>query len=136
MRGAGGTEGGAGRFIIGTVMLLGGGYLFLENIRVHTHFGFGSSMFQMGGMGVTTGMVLIPFVLGIGIVFYNGRNPIGWLLAGGSVVAMGFGVLSNITLRLAEMSAFSLITILVLFVGGIGLLLSSLRDRGAPPADA
>ena len=133
MRGAGGTEGGTGRFILGTVMLIGGGYLFLESIRVQSHLGWGSAMFSMGGLGVTTGMILIPFMLGIGIVFYSGRNPLGWVLVGGSMVGMAFGVISNITLRLDEMSAFSLLTILVLFVGGLGILLSSLRDRGAAP---
>ncbi len=135
VKGAGGTDGGTGRFILGTLMLIGGGYLFLESIRVHTHFGWGSSMFNMGGMKVTSGMILIPFMLGIGIVFYNGRNPVGWVLVAGSMVGLAFGVLSNITLRLDNMSAFSLLTILVLFVGGLGIVLSSLRDQATPADD-
>lgn len=135
MRGAGGTEGGTGRFLMGLVMLVGGGYLLLVSIRVHSHFGFGSALFNMGSVGVTTGMVLIPFVLGVGALFYSGRNPVGWVLAGGALVAMVFGVLSNVQLHLREMSVFSLLTILVLFVGGIGLVLSSLRDRSERPAE-
>jgi uncharacterized protein len=135
MRGAGGTDGGTGRFILGTLMLIGGGYLFLESVRVQTHFGLGSSMMSMGGVNLTTGMILVPFMLGIGIVFYNGRNPIGWVLVAGSMVGLAWGVLSNITLRLTDMSAFSLLTILVLFVGGGGIVLSSLRDRGPPSAE-
>ncbi len=135
MRGAGGTEGGLGRFLLGFVMLTGGGYLFLHNIRVHTHWGFGAALFSMGEMGITTGMVLIPFMLGVGIIFYSGRNPVGWLLAAGSLVAIGFGVLSTVQLHLRNMSAFSLLLILVLMVGGMGILLSSLRERRAAAPD-
>lgn len=132
MRGAGGTEGGAGRFLLGFVMLCGGGYLFFDNIMVHSGMHWGGAMFQMGSMGVTGGMVLIPFVLGVGMIFYSGRNPIGWLLASGSLVAMAFGVISRVQLHFARMSAFELLVILALFVGGLGLLLSSLRARPAP----
>lgn len=131
MRGAGGTDGGIGRFILGAIMLVGGGYLFLESIRVHSGFHWGLALFNLGGTGVTSGMLLIPFVLGIGIVFYSGRNPVGWLLAAGSVIAMVFGVLSTVRFQLAEMSLFNLLSILVLTVGGAGLLLSSVRDAKA-----
>ena len=54
--------------------------------------------------------------------------PLGWIVAGGSIVALIFGVLANMTLQMARMSAFDLIVILVLLVGGIGLFLRSLHN--------
>lgn len=129
-RGAGGTEGGIGSFLIGLIMMIGGGYLLLNAIVVRPTFGFGSRVFGIGGMPITSGMVLIPFMLGIGLIFYNSRNWIGWLLAGGSLLALVFGVIANMNLQLARMSAFDLIVILVLLVGGIGLFLRSLRNFG------
>ncbi len=125
--GAGGTQGGTGQFLIAVIMMIGGGYLLLENIIVQPVFGIGMVAFSVGGFGVTTGMVLIPFMFGIGMIFYNARSWIGWLLAGGALVAMIFGVISNITLQFARISAFDLIVILVLLIGGIGLFLRSLR---------
>ena len=132
MRGAGGSSGGIGRFFIGLAMLIGGGYLFFNSIRVTHQFGFGHSIFNVGGVGITSGMVLIPFVFGVGMMFYSAKNPIGWVLALGSLVMLGFGVLSSIRFRMGHMSAFELIAILVLFIGGLGLFLSSLRDMDAP----
>lgn len=126
-RGAGGSEGGTGSFLIGLIMMIGGAYLLLNAIVVRPNFGIGSVAFRLGGMPVTSGMILIPFMFGVGMVFYNARNWIGWILAGGSIIALVFGVIANMTLQLARISAFDLIVILVLLVGGIGLFLRSLR---------
>ncbi len=126
-RGAGGSDGGTGSFLIGLIMMIGGGYLLLNNIVVRPNFGMGAVAFRFGGFPITSGMILIPFMFGVGIIFYNSKNWIGWLLAGGSMVALIFGVIANMELQLARMSAFDLIVILVLLVGGIGLFLRSLR---------
>lgn len=108
-------------------MMIGGGYLLLSGIVVRPNFGIGSRVFGIGGVPITSGMVLIPFMFGVGMVFYNAKNWIGWVLAGGSMIALIFGVIANMTLQFARMSAFDLIVILVLLVGGIGLFLRSLR---------
>lgn len=130
MRGAGGTNGGIGSFFIGFVMLVGGGYLFLDAIQVVNHFHFGYPLYRIGAlnMNLTSGMVMIPFVFGIGMIFYSARNPIGWLLTVGSLAMLSFGVISSIDFRLREMSAFELIVMLVLMVGGLGLFLRSLKN--------
>lgn len=128
-RGAGGTGGGEGTFLLGLIMAIGGGYLLLSSIVVRPNFGFGAQLYSFGGFGVTSGMVMIPMMFGIGLIFYNARNWLGWLLACGSLIALVFGVIANLNLQFARMSAFDLIVILVLLVGGIGLLLRSLGPR-------
>lgn len=128
MRGAGGTSGGSGRFLIGLIMLCGGVYLLLNSINVHSQYGFSARLYNIGGFGVTSGMIMIPFMFGVGMVFYNARNYLGWLLAGGSIIGLIFGVISSIQFTFRAMSAFDLIVILVLSVGGLGLFLSSLKS--------
>lgn len=128
--GAGGSNGGTGSFLIGLAMIIGGGYLLLNSIVIRPNFGLGARVFGIGGVPITSGMVLIPFMFGVGVIFYNARNWIGWILAGGSLLALIFGVIANMTLQMARMSAFDLIIILVLLVGGLGLFLRSLKDMG------
>lgn len=128
MRGAGGTNGGLGLFFIGLVMMCGGLYMLLNAINVYSHFGFGARLYGIGGMGITSGMIMIPFMFGVGIIFYNARNWAGWLLAGGSLVALVFGVISSIQFTFRAMTAFDLIVILVLTVGGLGLFMRSLKS--------
>ena len=67
---AGGTDGGSMRFLIGLIMMCGG-YLLLPSIIVGPSFELGSYVFSIGNFPVTNGMVLVPFLFGIGIVFYN-----------------------------------------------------------------
>lgn len=127
MRGAGGSDGGEFNFLLGLVMMIAGGYLLLSNIVIRPIFGFGTRAFGIGGYDVSTGMVLIPFMFGVAMIFYNGRSKIGWLLAIGAVIALVAGVISNLTLQFSGLSAFDLLVILVLLFGGVGLFLRSLR---------
>ncbi|MGH8075984.1 MAG: hypothetical protein ACREPE_01490, partial [Lysobacter sp.] len=75
--------------------------------------------------------VLIPFVIGVGLIFYNARSIAGWVLASGSLVALIFGVIASVSFGFQAMSAFDLIMILVLAVGGLGLFLRSLKAAPA-----
>jgi hypothetical protein len=128
MRGAGGTHGGVGRFFIGLVMMIAGGYLFFNAIRVTHHWHLGYTFYSIGAFNITSGLVLVPLIFGIGFIFYNARNLLGWILSAGSLIMLAFGVIASIQFRFHHMSAFDLIVILVLLVGGVGLLLSSLRN--------
>lgn len=134
MRGAGGTNGGIGQFFTGLAMMCGGFYLLLESIKVTSNFGFGYRLYTLSSFGaaynLTTGMIMIPFMLGIGMIFYNGKSILGWILTGGSLTALVFGVLSSIQFSFRPMSAFDLVTILVLSVGGLGMFLRSLKAGG------
>ena len=128
MRGAGGTSGGIGRFFIGLVMMVAGGYLFFNAINVTQQFSLGYAIYTYRSFRLTSGMTLIPFIFGIGFIFYDYKNVIGWLLAAASLIMLGFGIISSLEFELRNMSAFELIMILVLLVGGIGLFLSSFKS--------
>ncbi len=118
------------RFMLGVIMLSGGLYLFLQS--VHVHFGFNQPLYRMGNtnLSVTTGFIFIPFMLGVGMIFYNSKNLAGWIITLGSVAALVFGIVSSTQMSLRNMNAFQLMVILVLMVGGLGLFLSSLRGNG------
>ncbi len=131
MKGAGGTSGGIGQFLVGFFMLSGGLYLLLNAIKVQSTFGLGMSLYHVGvgnGFNITGGMVMVPFIFGVGILFFNGKNIVGWLLALGSIAALIFGVITSIQFSLRSMTAFELIAILVLAFGGLGLFLRSLKN--------
>jgi len=128
MRGAGGSSGGQGLFFIGFFMFCGGMYMLLNSISFRANLGFGASIYNFGGIGITSGMIMIPFMFGVGMIFYNAKNKFGWLLAAGSLTALIFGVISKIRFHMQSMSAFDLSVILILTVGGLAIFLRSLKD--------
>ena len=141
MRGAGGTSGGLGQFFLGLIMMCGGFYLLFNAISVSSTFGLHTRIYHFSAFGnsagLTSGMILIPLMLGIGLIFYNCRNPLGWLIAIVSLACLLFGVIASLRFNFRTMSAFDLISILVLAIGGLGLFLRSLReiDRAIPDSD-
>jgi hypothetical protein len=124
-RGAGGTPGGVGTFILGVIMALAGGYILTNQIIVTNtfwryHLPFVG--FEVSAFGVT----LIPFLIGIGLVFFNYRSVLGWILAGGSLLLMLIGVITNLQVYFAPTSLFITLIMLILLIGGIGLIIRSL----------
>ncbi|MCO7226892.1 hypothetical protein [Pleionea sp. CnH1-48] len=133
-KGAGGTSGGIGRYLAGLTMMCVGGYIFLSKVMVTTGafssgFGMGTRLYSVGsGFNVTGGMILLPFVIGVIMIFWNSKNPFGWLLSGLSLVALIAGIIANIRMTLMPMTAFDILVLLVLMGGGAGLFFSSLRN--------
>ena len=109
--------------------MIAGGYLFLRSIHIDHYLSMGTGLFHIGNYQVTNGMVLIPFIFGIGMVFYNSKNYVGWFLTIASMIAMVFGIIASINFSLQGMSAFDLLTMIILFVGGLGLFLRSLKSQ-------
>lgn len=135
-RGAGGSPGGVGSFLLGFLMMCAGGYLLLRSIIVSTVWGFSVGLFQFSAFGsplsISGGMLLVPLIIGIAMVFYQARNWTGWLLVAGSLVALIVGVLANLRFSFQHMTLFDLLGILVLCFGGLGLFLRSLRPASRP----
>lgn len=138
IQGAGGSPGGTGSFVLGFLMMCAGIYLLLQSIVVAQPFGLGTGLYHFiafgGPVSITSGMLLVPLMIGIGLVFYNARNILGWALACGSLAALVVGVLVNLRFVMRPMSLFELLGILVLALGGLGLFLRSLKASPAPAA--
>ena len=121
-RGAGGTSGGVGTFLIGLAMAIAGGYLFLQNVNVYT-----SPWMIYGYNGF--GMSLFPLLAGIGMLFFNGKSKIGWLLTFGGAIIIFVGIIANLNVYFHNQSLFNVLTILILLVGGLGLVARSLKEK-------
>ena len=121
-RGAGGTPGGLLEFVVGTAMAVAGAYLLTTRVTVTSGF--------WGWWGDSTfGLTLVPLLIGIGILFFNGRSMLGWLLMIGGAVIILAGIIANLQIYFRPTSLFNTLIILVLFVGGIGLIARSLLPR-------
>ncbi len=120
MKGAGGTSGGIGQFFLGLAMAIGGAYLLTNQVTVSSGFWayFGPHTF---------GLTLLPLMFGIGMLFFDGKSLLGWLLTAGGAVIILLGILVNLQIYFQPTTLFNTIVMLVLLAGGLGLVARSLR---------
>jgi len=126
MKGAGGTQGGVGPFFIGLAMAVGGGYLLTQRVTVTSGFWsfFGGHAF---------GLSLLPLVVGAGVLFYDGKSRLGWILTAGGTLIVLLGILTNLRVYFEPTSLFDTLVMLLLLAGGIGLVARSLQPQGTEP---
>jgi len=123
MKGAGGTTGGVGLFLGGAAMVVAGGYLLLTRVTV------ASGGWRVWGYNAF-GLSLLPLLVGIGVLFYNGKSLVGWGLTFAGSIIIFAGIIANLRIYFQPSSLFDTIMILGLLAGGIGLVARSLRAHG------
>ena len=117
---AGGTPGGLGHFLLGFAMVCMGGYLLSNQVMV------GGSYWNIYGTN-SFGITLLPMLFGVGILFWNGRSVVGWVLAAGGALFILAGVIANLHIYFQPTSLFNTVAMLVLLVGGLGLIARGVR---------
>jgi hypothetical protein len=128
MSDVGGTPGGLGEFVIGLIMACLGGYLLSNQVRVV------GSYWDLWGT-TSFGVTLIPFLFGVGILFWKGRSVIGWLLTiAGALFILG-GVIANLHIYFQPTSLFNTLIMLILLVGGVALIARSTRTHHVPASE-
>ena len=121
LRGAGGTEGGVGIFLLGFAMAVAGAWLLTNQVTVTS--GGGWHVWGYNAFGLS----LLPLIIGIALLFFNGRSIAGWLLSIAGAVIIFVGILTNLEIYFRPTSLFNTVLMLVLLAGGIGLVARSLR---------
>ena len=124
MKGAGGTEGGVLQFFVGAAMAVAGGYLLTQQVTVTSGFWgfFGEHTF---------GLSLLPLLVGVGLLFFDGKSVLGWALTMAGAVIILAGILMNLRIYFERTSLFNTLVMLGLLAGGLGLLARSLRPRSS-----
>jgi len=113
--GAGGTPGGLIEFFLGLGMAVAGAYLLTNQVIVT------SSFWSIWGYNAF-GLSLLPLIFGIGVLFFNGKSVVGWLLLFVGIVIIFAGILANLHIYFQPTSLFNTIMMIILLAGGIGLI--------------
>jgi hypothetical protein len=113
-------------YFAGLGLILTSVLLFFNHIHVGTGF---LALLGMGGGGF--GLLLIPLLIGIGWVFYDYKNKIGWAILAAACGLVFFSCLSSLLMTFPSISLLGLIMMLVPLALGSALLLKSV---GGPAA--
>ncbi|MFO0725536.1 MAG: hypothetical protein U1E65_17260 [Myxococcota bacterium] len=125
LKDVGGTRGGLLPFLLGLAAVGGGGYLFLDRVTV-----YGGFWSFAGSGGSSFGLLLIPVMVGIALLFYNGKSAFGWVLFVGGLAAILLGIITNLQVHFQQTSLVGTLIILGLIAGGVGMIIRSLYPVG------
>lgn len=134
--GAGGTPGGIGLFLLGFAMAAAGGWLLTNQVTVSSNYFASGFLVPVINYHLNAfGLSLVPFICGIGFLFYNGKSVAGWLLTIAGLVIILAGILMSLHIYFQPTSLFNTLLMLVLLFGGLGLILRSLKAVPATPGE-
>ncbi len=126
LKNVGGTPGGMRTFLFGLGMAIVGGYLLLQEVQVYG----GYWNWGFGGYGRSFGITLIPLLVGIGLVFADGKSFAGrFLVAAGALIILA-GIIMNLDIHFQQTSLFNVLLMLILLVGGVGLMVRASLPMG------
>jgi uncharacterized protein len=122
LKNVGGTSGGLGEFLLGLALFTGGAYWLTQQVSVS------SGAWNIYGYN-SFGLSLIPFLLGVMMLFINGKSIAGHALVFIGVVIIFTGIIMNLRIYFQPTSLFNTLLMLGLLFAGLGLLIKSLRPH-------
>ena len=124
-RGAGGTPGGVGAFLAGLLLSVLGGYFVLNQVQVTSSFTF----FGLWGWNRPAGfgLTMLPMLIGVGVLFFDGKSKLGWILTAGGALTIVAAVLMSLSIHWEATSLFNTLLMFGLLAAGLGLVARSLR---------
>lgn len=71
---------------------------------------------------------MIPFGIGVVLLFANVFRKLGWFLIWAASAAVAVGILQSLVFRFRTASLWSLMSMVVMIAGGGGLMFKALKD--------
>src|SRR5215813_10342831 len=115
--GAGGTPGGVGTFLLGLALATAGGWLLTNQVVVTSEYLASGFLVPLINYRIYSfGLSLIPFIIGVGFLFFNGKSVTGWLLTVAGLVIILMGILMSLHIFFRPTSLFNTLVMLVLLI--------------------
>lgn len=112
-------------FFAGLLMFGGGLFMILQNIVVSSSWG-GGYFYRIGSWGVPNGMIMLPVLIGIVMLFLMDRKIFGWIVTVLGIVFILLTVIMSVRITWRTTSAYAFILMFGLAAAGGGMMLRAL----------
>ena len=113
-----GEEGSLGSFVFGAILFGIGVYLIFQNTIISTQF----SLMDLIGFNPPFGLVILPLLIGIGVLFFNEKSILGWLITIFGIVTILLGILMGLKIYFKPVSLYQAVLMYGMTAAGIGLI--------------
>ena len=108
-------------FYMGILLIIAGLFFLLSKAVVHSGF-YGWSI---GGLNISTGIVVVPLMIGIIWLVNNPKSIIARLITIAGAIFIVGSIIINIRISFTTTSMVDYIIMMLLIAGGIGLIIKS-----------
>ncbi|OPJ54727.1 hypothetical protein [Clostridium chromiireducens] len=112
-------------FFGGIVVFLVGIYMIFQNTIISTGF----NLTRVFGFTPNFGLVLLPLLIGIIVLFFNEHSVIGWFLIIVGIFIILMGILMGLRMSFMPVSLFEGILMFGMTAAGIGITLKGLFGK-------
>ena len=113
-------------FFIGLLLLGGGLFMIFQNIEVTSSWGYGGSFFRIGGFGLPNGLIMLPIIIGIGMLFLMEKKIFGWVVLSIGIIIVLLSVMMTTHLHWIRSNAFTFIVMFGMTAAGGAVVLREL----------
>lgn len=112
-------------FFIGLLMFGGGLFMVLQNAQVTSSWGYGY-FYHIGSWGVPNGLIMLPVLIGIVMLFLMDRKIFGWIVTVLGILFILLTIIMSVRISWRSTSAYVFIIMFGLIAAGGGLMLRAL----------
>lgn len=113
------SENGGFYFLIGIILLAAGLFLLTQQTDVTMVW----YTWRINSINIASGLILIPFIIGIIILFYNPKSLFGKILTIIGIIIIVATIIMSINIVFRRTTLYNLIIMLGLMAAGAGFLL-------------
>ena len=114
-------------FFIGFILLGAGIYWVLNSFEVSSGFGYG--YYSFFGMRITGGVMLIPLLVGIGLLFFCDKKAIGGCVTALGLVVILISLLSSVSFHARYNTLYVYVLMFGMIAAGAGLIIKTLFKK-------
>ncbi len=115
------------QFFMGFLLLGGGIYWVLNSFTVHS--GWGVGYYSFFGMRISGGVMLIPLLVGIGLLFFMDKKVIGGCVSALGLLVILISLLSSLSFTAKYGSLYVYVLMFAMIAAGAGLLIRVLFKK-------
>lgn len=115
------------QFFIGLLMLAAGLFMIFQNLEVRSSWG--SGLWHIGSYSMPNGLVFLPIIISIVMLFIMERKVFGWIVFGIGIVIILVAILMSTSIRWKTTNAYIFIIMFGLAAAGGAMVLRQLLKK-------
>lgn len=114
-------------FFAGLLMFAGGVFMILQNIIVRTSWG--TSFYHIGTWAVPNGMIMLPVLIGIVMLFVMEKKIFGWIVFGLGILFILLTIIMSVSISWKTSNGYMFLAMFGLAAAGGGMLMKVLFSK-------